>query len=231
MVIGTGQGSGKQTLIKTEPEPIEIDLQSTAVIVIDMQNAFLSRGGFFDLVGIDTSQGEQVIERIKEVCNAARARQVKVIHVVFRYSPDLREMGNPNLAWWHKGVSFYRDHPESRDKFLIRGTWGAEIVKELEPKDGDLLIEKHKYSAFSGTSIDVTLKTCGIKYLLFLGAFTNICVEASLRDSFYHGYFPILVSDATASLGPEYTKDATIFNVRECYGWVTTTKDLMIGLA
>ena len=231
MVRAAGAGSGKQAFIKAEPQPLEIDLQRTAVLVVDMQNAFLSKGGFFDLVGIDTPQSQQVVERIKEICDMARTTQIKVIHVVFRYSPDLREMGNPDLPWWHKGVGFYRDHPESRDKFLIRGTWGAEIVKELEPKHGDLLVEKHKYSAFCGTSLDITLKTFAIKYLLFLGAFTNICVEASLRDSFYHGYFPILVSDATASLGPEYTKDATIFNVRECYGWVATTKDVMIGIA
>ena len=212
MVRAAGAGSGKQAFIKAEPQPLEIDLQRTAVLVVDMQNAFLSKGGFFDLVGIDTPQRQQVVERIKEICDMARTTQIKVIHVVFRYSPDLREMGNPDLPWWHKGVGF-------------------EIVKELEPKHGDLLVEKHKYSAFCGTSLDITLKTFAIKYLLFLGAFTNICVEASLRDSFYHGYFPILVSDATASLGPEYTKDATIFNVRECYGWVATTKDVMIGIA
>ena len=227
----TGPIPGRQALIKAEPEPLEIDLQSTAIMVIDMQNAFLSKGGFFDLLGIDTSQSQQFIEPMKEICNAARAKMVKVIHVVFRYSPDLREMGNPNLAWWHKGVSFYHDYPESRDKFLIRGTWGAEIVKELEPEGDDIIVEKHKYSAFAGTSLDVTLKALAIKYVVFLGAFTNICVEASLRDSFYQGYFPILVSDATASLGPAYTKDATIFNVSECYGWVTTTKEILAGLS
>jgi len=165
-----------------------------------------------------------------EPCSAARARHVKVINVVFRYSPDMREMGSPGLPWWHKGVSFYHENPEKRDKFLVRGTWGAEIVKELTPKKDDILSEKHRYSAFPGTTLDVTLKSLGMKYIVFLGAFTNICVEASLRDAFYHGYFPILVSDATAALGPPYTKDATIFNVRECYGWVTTTKEIMTGL-
>lgn len=224
--------SRNHALIQTEPEPIEIDLQSTAVIVVDMQNAFVSKGGFLDLMGIDTSPIQQIIEPIKEICNAARSKQIKVIYVAFRYSPDLREIGNPNLPGWHKEgiVRAYREHPEWRDKLLTRGSWGADIVKELEPQEGDILVEKVKYSAFFGTSLDVTLRTFDVKYLVFVGVATNCCVEASLRDAFYHGYFPILVSEAVAHIGPVYMQDATIFNVTQFYGWVTSKKELMNAL-
>jgi ureidoacrylate peracid hydrolase len=231
MEIKASPGARKPAVIQAEPEPIVIDLLSTAIIVIDMQNAFVSKGGFFDLAGADISHSQQVIQPVKHICGAARAKQIKVIYVVFHYSPDLREMGNPGLPFWYKEARFYHEHPEWRDKFIIRGTWGAEIVKELKPEEGDIVVEKSKYSAFFGTALDVTLRTLEIKYLAFVGVATNICVEASLRDAYYRGYFSVLVSDATAPLGPPHTRDATTFNVMECYGWVTSEKDFIKGLS
>ncbi len=223
------EGSNK-AMIPARPEPIEIDLRRTAVIVIDMQNAFVSTGGFFDRSGVDVAPSRAIIEPIKQICGAARARETQVIYVVFHYSPDLREMGNPGLPSWYKEARFFRERPELHDKFLIRGTWGAEIVKELTPKKNDVVIEKLRYSAFFGTGMDVTLKTLEIKYVAFVGVATNICVEASLRDAYYHGYFPILISDATAPLGPASARQATAFNVIQCYGWVTKQKDFIKGL-
>jgi len=217
-------------MIPAEPEPVEIGVRSTAVMVIDMQNAFVSEGGFFDLSGVDISQSQQIIKPIKHICDTARAKQIKVIYVVFRYSPDLREMGSAGQPFWYKEARFYREHPEGRDKFLIRGTWGAEIVSGLKPHKGDLVIEKVKYSAFFGTALDVTLRNLEIRHLLFVGVATNICVEASLRDAYYHGYFPVLVSDATAPLGPAHTRETTAFNVSQCYGWVTSARELVGGL-
>jgi ureidoacrylate peracid hydrolase len=230
MVTWASLEARKPARLQAEPEPIEIDLMKTAVIVIDMQNAFVSTGGFFDLATEDFSRCRHILQPVKQICNAARTRQMKVIYVVFHYSPDLREMGNPGLPSWYKEARFYREHPEWRDKFLIRGTWGAEIVEELKPHEGDIVVEKSKYSAFFGTNLNVILRTLDIKYLVFVGVATNICVEASLRDAYYHGYFPILVSDATAPLGPSHTQDATVFNVMQCYGWVTATKALITGL-
>ena len=106
MEIRASPGARKPTMIQAEPEPIEIDLQNTAIIVIDMQNAFVSKGGFFDLTGADVSQCQKTIKPIKEITSAARARQIKVIYVAFRYSPDLREMGNPSLPYWYKEAGF-----------------------------------------------------------------------------------------------------------------------------
>ena len=223
-------GAMKHVALQAEPEPIEIRLGRTAVMVIDMQNAFVGKGGFFDLTSVDVSPSQRIIEPIKEICRVARARQVKVIYVVFRYSTDLREMGNQDMPYRYKEARFYHEHPEWRDKFLIRGSWGADVVKELEPQEGDIVVEKLKYSAFFGTGLDVTLRTLDIKYLLFTGVATNICVEASIRDAYYHGYFPILVSDAAAQIGPAHMQEATAFNVITCYGWVTGRREVMAAL-
>jgi ureidoacrylate peracid hydrolase len=193
-----------------------------------MQNAFVSKGGMFDLSGQDISRGQGIIEPIKKISGAARARNVKVIYVVNHHSPDLRETGGPNSGYWHSpDVRMYREHPEWRDKFLISGTWGAEIVKELKPREDEIVVVKPKYSAFFGTDLDTILKTFNIKYLAFVGVATNICVEAAIRDACYRGYFPILISDASANSGPPYTQQATIYNVKVCYGWVTTTENIV----
>ena len=78
---------------------------------------------------------------------------------------------------------------------------------------------------------DETLKNLNIKYLFFIGAFTNICVESTLRDAFFHEYFPFLIEDACANIGPEYTQDATVSNVIQAFGWVIDTKEMIKALA
>lgn len=215
-------------LLEAEPEPLQIDLQMLSLVVIDMQNAFVNKGGMFDLGAKDISRGQGIIEPIKKLSNAARVRNVKVIYVVHHHSPDLRETGGPNAGYWHSPeVRMYREHPEWKDKFIIRGTWGAEIIKELKPREDDIVVVKPRYSAFFETDLDTILKTFNLKYLAFVGVATNICVEAAIRDACYRGYFPILISDASANSGPPYTQQATIFNVKDCFGWVTTTENLV----
>ena len=212
--------------IIAEPEPIEMDLGRTSVIVVDMQNTFISKGGAFDLRGFDVTPSQKIIEPIKQICSESRKKGVKVIYIGNVLSPDLREVG-PDSTWWYKSVKIYREDPRWRDKFVIRGTWGAEIVDDLKPEEGDIFVEKPRFSAFFGTKLDVILKTYDMKYLLFVGCATNICVEASIKDAGHLGYFPILVSDATMNVGPSFTQDATIFNVKLIYGWVTNTENLL----
>ncbi len=216
-------------MLDAEPEPLAIDLQRFAVAVIDMQNAFVSKGGMFDLRGHDISKGLGIIESIKRISKAARARGCKVIYTVARYSPDFHESGGPNSPSWHRSytIAMYREHPELRDKLTVRGTWGTEIVDELKPEEGDLVVEKQKYSAFFGTNLDTILKTYDIKYLAFTGVATNICVESTLRDAYYREYFPILITDSCANAGPPATQEATIHNTKLSFGWVTSTENLL----
>lgn len=215
-------------MLEAESRPLEIDLQKTAVVVIDMQNTFVSKGGVLDLIGLDISACARAVEQAGKVNDAARARGVRVIYVVHYYSPDLRETGGPNSGnWYTGGMITLRQHPEWRDRFFIKGTWGAEIVEELKPKEDEIVVVKPRYSAFFGTDLDSILRTFNLKYLAFTGVDTAICVESAIRDASYLDYFPILVSDATASAGPPSTQEATIFNVKRCFGWVTNTENLI----
>ena len=216
-------------LLQAEPEPLSLDLKRLAVMVIDMQNTFVSKGGRFDSRGFDVSIYQNTIKTIHNINAAARAKGIKVVYIAHTLSTDLRETGGPDHPYWHKAghLRVYREQPDMRDKLIVRGTWGADIVKEIAPQEGDVLVEKPTFSAFHGTHLNTILRTYNIKYLAFVGTATNICVEASLRDAFNLGYFCILISDATVAIGPDFMQDATIYNVKSIYGWVTSSENIL----
>ena len=220
---------GKYVTIQADPEPIEIDVLKTAVIVVDMQNAFVHRGGYWDLAGWDISATQKIIKPCQEIVYAARERGIKVIYLQMGCSPDLSDIGgqdSPNRRK-SRGLALIGQRPELKDKLYIYGSWGADIIEELEPKQGDVVVRKQKYDGFIGTNLDIVLKTYALKYLLFVGTATNICVESTLRHAFFLQYFPILVADAVGQLGPSTTQEATIFNVQSIFGWVTTSEKLL----
>jgi len=224
-------------LLDTEPQPLKMDLQRTAVMVIDAQNAFLSEGGFFTLKSPDMELAETIsdptakISNIKKITTRAREKGIRIIYTLSINPPH--GIVGPESPYLMKNdtVILEREHPEYVDKLINRGTWGAEIVEELKPEDGDILVEKPRYSAFFQTNLETVLRTYDIKYLLFTGVATNICVEATIRDGYYREYFCILVSDAAVNSGPEFTQDATIFNVKARYGWVTDAGKILNALS
>ena len=105
-----------------------------------------------------------------------------------------------------------------------------EIIDELKPEPGDTIIDKSRFSGFVKTELDAELQAAGIKYLLFAGLYTNVCVESTLRDAFFHEYFPVLISDGCGNIGEDYIQNATIWNVQSVFGWVTTADNLIKSL-
>ena len=213
--------------LEAQPQPLEIDWKRTAVIIIDMQNAFISRGGMFDLRGFNVSGLAGAVGPIKRLADAARVRKIKVIYVIQVLSPDLREVGPVTPYFYNHLLKVYRENPELRDKLLLRGTWGAQIIDELKPQEDEIVVEKSRFSAFAGTNLDIILRTYDIRYMIFTGVATNCCVEATIRDADNRGYFAILVSDATACNGPSMQQEASVFNVKNYFGWVTTTENVL----
>jgi ureidoacrylate peracid hydrolase len=124
-----------------------------------------------------------------------------------------------------------RQHPEWKGKFITIGTWDWEIVDELKPEPADIVVDKNRYSGFSNTELNTVLHTHNIKYLVFLGIATNVCVESTLRDAYFNEYFPILVSDGCGNAGPDSTQEATLWNVSTVFGWVTTSGDFTKTIA
>ncbi len=228
-----------ETMLDAEPEPLKVDLERAALIVIDVQNAFLSEGGYFALQAPGISLAEKVsdpvaktkkINNMKRVIEAARDRGMRVIYTA-SVNPTDESVGNDSPYRRKSGtLAVVRSHPELRDTVPVRGAWGADIIDELKPSEGEILIQKPRFSAFFQTGLDTTLRTHNLKYLIFVGVATNICVEATLRDAYYREYFCVLTSDATVNTGPAFTQEATIFNVKACYGWVATTQNILKAL-
>ena len=219
----------KFVTIKAKPEPIEVDLCRTAVIVVDMQNAFVSKGGMFDLLGHDISEAERVIESTRKVTEAARKAACKVIYLKMSYDPDYSNSGGPESPHWHKelGLVTMRRNPKFWGKFVTKGSWDEEICEELKPEPEDIVVRKQRYSGFAGTNLDLILKTFRIKYCVYTGVATNVCVESTLRDGYFLDYWPIIVSDAVNHTGPSITQQATLWNIEALFGWVITTDDFL----
>ena len=212
--------------------PSEIDLARTAVICIDMQNAFVREGGMFDLAGWPTQGARDKIEPNRRVIEAARAAGVKVVFVKMSFKPGLTNAGGPDSPNYYKeiGMVLMREHPEFTEQSIVEGTWGEQIIEELAPLPGEPVVRKQRYSGFVGTDLDLVLKTLGVKYCMFIGGATNVCVASTLMDAFSHDYWPILVADAVFTQCPPVTVDATIWNVENLFGWVTDVADVLAAL-
>jgi ureidoacrylate peracid hydrolase len=218
--------------IEAFPESIQVELTKTALIIVDMQNAFVRKGGYFDMMGYDISPAEKIVRPCKEIITVARARGIRIVYLQMGYSPDLSDTGGPDSPnrLKSRGLKMIYQHPELREKLYVYGTWGADIIEELKPQQGDILVKKQKHDGFIGTNLDIILRTHHIKYLWFIGIATNICVESTLRHAFSLDYFPILVSDAVSQMGPQIAQEATLFNVQSTFGWVTTCEKLLDAL-
>ena len=222
-----------EIVVPAKPESIRIDLKRTATIIVDMQNAFCSKGGMIDIVGnLNEMKVEHVIKANKKVIDSSRNAGIKIVYLRHAYRPDLSNAGGPESPnyWKERGVVEMREHPEWKGKFLTIGTWDWEVIDELKPFPEDILIDKNRFSGFRNTELNSILLAQNIKYLILMGIATNVCVESTLRDAFFNEYFPILVSDGCGNVGPDYTQEAAIWNASEVFGWVTTSNDFIKAL-
>lgn len=215
--------------LAARPKPLEVDFGKSAIVVVDMQNAFASKGGMLDIAGADISGAPRVAGVIRAVLDAARRHAIPIVHLRMAYKPDLSDSGGPNSPNAHKelAMALMCSRPELKGKILTEGTWDAEIVEELAPQPGDLVITKTRYSGFAGTPLDSQLRMLGAQYLFFAGIATNVCVESTLRDAYFHDYWPILLSDAAMPAGPASAHEATLFNVESFFGWTVTSQELL----
>jgi len=219
--------------LNAKPEPVEIDLAQSAVVVVDMQNAFASKHGMLDIAGVDISGAPTVIQSIAGVLEAARRAGVPVVYLQMGFKPDLSNSGGPSAPNWHKELALrlMACRPELKGKLLTEGTWDFAIVDALKPQAGDLVIVKSRYSGFASTTLDAELKSRGIRYLFFTGIATNVCVETTLRHAFVLDYWPILITDATMAAGPPAMQEATLFNVESYFGWTLPSSEFIDSIA
>jgi ureidoacrylate peracid hydrolase len=215
--------------LSARPEPVGVDLAQSAVVVVDMQNAFASKNGMLDIAGIDISGARAVTASIAKVLQAARHARIPIVYLQMGFKPDLSNSGGPSAPNWHKELALrlMACRPELKGKLLIEETWDFAIVDELKPLPGDLVVVKSRYSGFANTTLDAELKARGIRYLFFAGIATNVCVETTLRHAFVLDYWPILISDAAMAAGPPEMQEATLFNVETYFGWTIPASEFI----
>jgi len=214
--------------LEARPEPVAIDPQQSALIVVDMQNAFASKQGMLDLAGADISAAQRVIQLAVQVLDAARGAGIPIVYLQMGYQPDLSDSGGPESPNWHKelGIRMMNRRPELRGKLVTVGSWDFDIVGELKPRPDDVVITKTRYSGFAHTPLDDELKRRGVRYLFFTGIATNVCVESTLRDAFFLDYWPILIADAAMGSDAQ-GHEAALRNVESFFGWTVTTEEFI----
>jgi len=219
--------TGKSFELKARPETLTLAAEETAVIVIDMQNAYASKKGYVDLAGFDISGAAGTIAKIDRTLKAARKAGIQVIYLQNGWDPDYIEAGTELSPNYHKSnaLKTMRRNPNLQGQLLARGGWDYDIVDALQPQPGDIRIGKTRYSAFFNSQLDSILRARGIRNLVFVGIATNVCVESTLRDGFHLEYFGIMLEDATHHLGPDFLQKATVYNVETFFGWISSVED------
>ena len=209
--------------LPARPEPIAFDAEATALIVVDMQNAYATKGGYLDLAGFDVSATGPVIDRIAAAVAAARKADIRVIWFQNGWDADYVEAGGPGSPNWHKSnaLKTMRARPEMNERLLAKGTWDYALVDALKPEPGDIVLPKPRYSGFYNTALDSMLRARGIRTLVFTGIATNVCVESTLRDGFFLEYFGIVLADATHQAGPDSLQAGALANIETFFGWVS----------
>ena len=215
--------------LKAEPEQIALAPEHTALIVIDMQNAYTSMGGYLDLAGFDVSKTKPVVENIQKAVAAAHEAGIQVIYFKNGWDDQYREAGGIDSPNFHKSnaLKTMRKNPELQGTLLAKGHWDFELIDELKPLPQDLVIEKPRYSGFFNTALDSMLRCRGIRNLVFVGIATNVCVESTLRDGFFLEYFGVALDDACYQAGPAEAHAASLFNIKTFFGWVSDTKNFV----
>ncbi|EXC08322.1 pyrimidine utilization protein B [Acinetobacter baumannii] len=216
-------------MLKAEPEHIQLAAEQTALIVIDMQNAYTSLGGYLDLAGFDVSKTKPVVENIKKAIDAAHIAGIQVIYFQNGWDKNYVEAGGLGSPNFHKSnaLKTMRKCPELQGQLLSKGSWDFALIDELQPLPQDIIIEKPRYSGFFNTALDSILRARGIRNLVFVGIATNVCVESTLRDGFFLEYFGVALKDACYQAGPQEAHDAALYNIKTFFGWVSDTNSFI----
>jgi nicotinamidase-related amidase len=218
---------------KATPQSVTIDLQRTAMIVIDMQNDFCSEGGWMDERGIDLAPVRQPIAPLNKFLPVLRGVDVPIIWLnwgnradLMNLNPTVLHAGNPT----GRGIG-YGDTPKGgRSPVLKKGSWGARVCDELKPSRGDIHVDKYRLSGFWDNELDSILRNLDVKTLLFAGVNSDRCVLATMQDASFLGYDCIMIDDCAATTSPDYCIRAVKFQVRGMYGFIARSPAIISAI-
>lgn len=216
--------------IDAEPFAFRFELETTALMVIDMQRDFIEAGGFGASLGNDVTRLQAIIPTVARLIAGARAAGMLVIHTRECHRPDLSDLPP---AKRDRGAPALRiGDPGPMGRLLIAGEPGTEIVPPLAPAPGEWMIDKPGKGAFYDTELSPLLRHRGVRQIIFAGVTTEVCVQTTMREANDRGYDCLLATDATASYFPEF-KAAAISMItaqQAIIGWAAPTAAILEAL-
>jgi nicotinamidase-related amidase len=216
--------------VPAQPYPFVLDLATTALVIIDMQRDFVESGGFGETLGNDVSLLQSVVPPLREVLDTARALGLTVIHTREGHVPDLSDCPPAKLQRGEPSLRIGDPGPKGR--ILVRGEYGHDIIDDLAPIAGELVIDKPGKGAFHGTTFGAELQSRGITRLIVTGVTTEVCVHTTVREANDRGYECLVLSDCTGSYFPEFQRVglAMIAAQGGIFGWVAPSEALLAAL-
>ena len=217
--------------VDADPFAVAFDSATSALVVIDMQRDFLEPGGFGAALGNDVSLLRSAIAPAGDMIAAARDAGLLVIHTREGHREDLSDAPPHKVLRGDPAKRIGAPGPMGR--ILVRGEPGHDIIPELAPASGEIVLDKPGKGAFFATDLDLILRNRGIKTLFVCGVTTEVCVHTTVREANDRGYRCIVVADACASYFPEFHAVALRMIAAQggIFGWVAHSDDLVAALS
>lgn len=215
------------------PQPVEIDLARSALVVVDMQNDFCHPEGWFAQKGLGIRAARRPIAPLKRLLPAWRDAGGAVVWLNWGIRADRANLA-PTVHFKGKrtadGVGYAEASPIDRGPSLVQGSWGARVVDELPVAPDDLTVHKHRLSGFWDNELDTLLRQRGVTTLLFAGINTDRCVFSTLQDAHFLGYDCVLLKDACSTPSPAYVTKGVLYIVELLHGFVASAAALLAAL-
>jgi nicotinamidase-related amidase len=217
--------------VEATPSPYSFDPAHTALVLIDMQRDFVEPGGFGETLGNDVSILQAVVAPLQAVLADARRRGLMVIHTREGHLPDLSDCPPAKLQ---RGKPSMRiGDPGPKGRILVRGEYGHDIIDDLAPLPGELVIDKPGKGSFYATGLQDHLVASGITSLVVTGVTTEVCVHTTVREANDRGYECLVLSDCVGSYFPEFQQAALAMISAQggIFGWVAPSSAYLSALA
>jgi nicotinamidase-related amidase len=212
--------------VDANPGPFTFDTDSTVLLVIDMQRDFLLPGGFGESLGNDVSQLSRTIEPLSALMAAWRAAGLPIVHTREGHLPDLSDCPPAKLA--RGGIG----EQGAFGRILVRGEYGHDIVDELAPLDGEIVVDKPGKGAFYATELSDILDKFGARRLIVTGVTTEVCVHTTVREANDRGYDCLVLADCVGSYFPEFQRVGLEMIAAQgaIFGWVADSPTVIAAL-
>ena len=201
----------------------KVDPLHAALIVVDVQNDFCAKGGMLDREGFDMRMLQAIVPNLTNFIGKAREIGLTIIYI--------QTIHNSENNWYLSDVWLEQAKRTRKGAYIeypgcAQNSWGAEFYQGIKPLAGEITVNKHNFSAFVDTDLNLILRSKGIRTLIMSGVATNVCVESTARDGFMKDYYIIFLKDCTATFSEEMHNN-TLKNIDLFFGEVVSTSDVL----